>query len=77
MFNQVPPPMGFPPAPNQGQPQQPMNPANNLMQQFNQFCANFQGDPQQMVQQLIQSGRMTQQQFEQYSQLANRFFGRR
>lgn len=60
-----------------GQPQPPMNPANNLMQQFNQFRANFQGNPQQMVQNLIQSGKMTQQQFEQYSQMANQFFGRR
>ena len=62
-----------------GQPQlqSPMNPANNLMQQFNQFRANFQGNPQQMVQNLIQSGKMTQQQFEQYSQMANQFFGRR
>lgn len=61
----------------QPQPQPPMNPANNLMQQFNQFRANFQGNPQQMVQNLIQSGKMTQQQFEQYSQIANQFFGRR
>lgn len=60
-----------------GQPQPPTNPANNLMQQFNQFRANFQGNPQQMVQNLIQSGQMTQQQFEQYSQIANQFFGRR
>lgn len=45
----------------------------NMMQQFNQFKANFQGDPQQKVQELLNSGRMTQQQFNQLSNMAQQF----
>lgn len=37
---------------------------SNLLSQFNQFRQSFSGNPQQQVQQLIQSGRMSQQQFE-------------
>lgn len=55
----------------------PQNSANNFMQQFNQFKSMFQGNPSQIVQQLLQSGQMTQEQFQQYSQLANQFFGNR
>ena len=44
-----------------------------MMQQFNQFRQSFQGDPQQAVQQLLQSGRMSQQQFNQLSQIASEF----
>ncbi len=43
----------------------------NMLNQFNQFKANFTGDPKQQVQQLLSSGKMTQQQFDQLSQLAN------
>ena len=35
----------------------------NFMTQFNQFRQGFQGNPQQQVQQLLDSGKMTQQQF--------------
>lgn len=45
----------------------------NLVQQFNQFRANFQGNPQQQVQQLLSSGKMTQEQFNQLAGLANQF----
>lgn len=41
---------------------------SNLLNQFNQFRQTFSGNPQQQVQQLIQSGRMSQGQF---NQLAN------
>lgn len=37
---------------------------SNFLSQFNQFRQTFSGNPQQQVQQLIQSGRMSQQQFE-------------
>lgn len=40
----------------------------NFLSQFNQFRSNFQGNPQAQVQQLLQSGRMSQDQF---SQLAS------
>ena len=42
-----------------------------LISQFNTFKNNFQGDPKAQVQSLLQSGKMTQQQFNQFSQLAN------
>ena len=53
----------------------PSLPQNNLMgmlQQFNQFKQQMSGkNPQEMVQQLIQSGQMSRQQFDQLSQMAN------
>ena len=36
---------------------------NNLINRFNQFRQNFHGDPQQQVQQLLNSGKVTQQQY--------------
>ena len=45
----------------------------NLIQQFQQFRAGFQGNPQQQVQQLLNSGKMSQEQFNQLAGLANQF----
>ena len=45
----------------------------NMMSQFQLFKSNFQGDPRQKVQELLNSGRMTQEQFNQLSQLAQQF----
>lgn len=45
----------------------------NLIRQFQQFRANFQGDPRQQVQQLLNSGKMNQEQFNQLAGLANQF----
>ena len=45
----------------------------NMMQQFNQFRSTFQGNPQQKVQELLSSGQMTQEQFNQLSQMARTF----
>lgn len=45
----------------------------NMMQQFNQFRQTFQGDPKQQVQQLLNSGRMSQSQFNQLKQMADQF----
>lgn len=42
-----------------------------------QFNASGQMSPQMVVQQLMQSGRMSQEQFQQYSQIANMITGRR
>lgn len=44
--------------------------ANNLIQRFNQFRQNFHGDPRQQVQQLLNSGRVTQQQYNEAMQKA-------
>jgi len=45
----------------------------NMMSQFQQFKQNFSGDPKQRVQQLLDNGQMTQQQFNQLSQIATQF----
>ena len=42
----------------------------NMINQFNQFKQSFSGDPRQQVQQLLDSGQMSQQQFNQLSQMA-------
>lgn len=47
----------------------------NMVQQFNQFKSQFKGDPRQQVQQLIDSGQMTQEQFQQLSEMARQFQG--
>lgn len=57
--------------------QMPMEPGGNFMAQLQQFRNMINGDPQQIVQNLIQSGQMSQDQFNQYSQMANQILGRR
>lgn len=46
-----------------------------MMQQFQQFRQNFQGDPKQEVQKLLQSGRMSQQQLNQLQAMAQQLQG--
>lgn len=62
----------------------PMNPMQmfgnmqNMMAQFNQFRNQIQQqgiNPQQQVMQLLQSGKMSQQQFEQLKSMANMMSG--
>lgn len=50
-----------------------INDMQNFMTRFNQFKQNYNNSisPQQMVQQLLDSGKMTQQQFNQLSMMAN------
>lgn len=48
----------------------PFNNMMNFVQQFNQFRSSFRGDPRQKVQELLSSGQMTQQQFQQLSSMA-------
>lgn len=55
------------------QPRQNMPYPMNMIQQFNQFRQTFQGDPRQQVQQLLNSGQMTQKQFDQLSCMAQMF----
>lgn len=43
---------------------------NNLLQRFMQFKQTFRGDPQAQVQQLLNSGRVTQDQYNQAVQTA-------
>ena len=49
--------------------------ATNFLDRFNQFRQAFQGDPKAKVQELLNSGQMSQQQFQQLSQMANNFRG--
>lgn len=56
-----------------------MNPLQ-MMQQFNQFRQNWlqqnpNTSPQQAVQQLLNSGKMSQQQFEKFRNIANSISG--
>lgn len=55
---------------NDFQPQQ-TNQMNNFLTQFNQFKSTFTGNPEQQVRQLLSSGRMSQEQFNQFAQTAN------
>lgn len=48
----------------------PFNNMQNMMQSLNQFRQNLQGDPKQQVQQLLNSGKMSQNQYNQLSQMA-------
>ena len=43
----------------------------NLLQQFAQFRQSFTGNPQQMIQQMLNSGKVTQEQYNQAVQKAN------
>lgn len=43
---------------------------NNMIAQFEQFKRNFNGDPKQEVQKLLDSGQMSQETFNRLSQMA-------
>ena len=62
MFGNNQPPMGG-----------PFGNLANVMNQFNQFRSTFQGDPKQKVQELLNSGQMTQEQYNQLSSMAQLF----
>ena len=47
------------------------NHQNSMLAQFLQFKNNFKGDPKQQVQELLNSGKMSQKQFNRLSQMAN------
>jgi len=49
----------------------PQMPQNNMIQRFMQFRQQFKGNPQEQVQQLLNSGRVTQAQYDQAVQMAN------
>ena len=44
-----------------------------MMQQFQQFKANFKGDPKAEVEKLLQSGAMSQQELNQLQSMAKQF----
>ena len=47
---------------------------NPMIQRLLQFKKTFNGDPQQIIQNLINSGKISQQQVNQYAQQANEIF---
>ena len=48
----------------------PFGNMQEMISRLNQFKQSFQGDPKQQVQQLLNSGQMTQAQYNQLSQMA-------
>lgn len=50
---------------------QKLNPMANMMQEFQKFKQTYQGDPKAQVQQMLNSGQITQEQFNKASQMAN------
>lgn len=48
---------------------------NNLMRQFSEFKRTFNGNPQQKVQELLNSGRISQSQYNRAVQMANQLSG--
>lgn len=50
-------------------------PNNDLRKQFQQFMRQFQGDPQQVLQQVMNSGKFNQSQYNRAFQLAQQFKG--
>lgn len=40
------------------------NQQNDIVSRFNQFRQNFKGNPQEMIQQMLNSGRITQAQYD-------------
>lgn len=53
--------------------QNPLGNFGQMVQQFQQFKATFQGDPKAEVEKLLQSGQLTQQQLDQLQGMARRF----
>lgn len=50
-----------------------MTQQNNVLQRFQQFRKMFSGDPRQQVQQLLNSGKVSQSQYDNAVRLANQF----
>lgn len=48
----------------------PFGNMQEIMQKLNQFRQSFQDDPKEQVQQLLNSGKMSQNQYNQLSQMA-------
>ena len=49
------------------------NVPNNFMSRFNQFRQNFKGNPQEQVQQMLNSGKVSQADYNRAVQLAQQF----
>ncbi len=49
------------------------NNVSQIIAQINEFKNNFKGDPKAEVEKMLQIGQLSQEQFNQYAQIANRF----
>lgn len=49
--------------------------SNNLLTKFNEFKNAFHGDPKQKVQELLNSGKVSQEQYNRAVQMANQLQG--
>ena len=54
---------------------QQMNPMGQLVADAKRLQQTMTGNPKQMVEELVKSGRMSQDQFNQYAQIANQLVG--
>ena len=54
---------------------QQMNPMAQLVADAKRLQQTMSGNPKQMVEELVKSGRMSQDQFNQYAQIANQLVG--
>ena len=52
-----------------------MNPMAQLVADAKRLQQTMTGNPKQMVEELVKSGRMSQDQFNQYAQIANQLVG--
>lgn len=48
---------------------------SDIVSRFNQFAQSVKGNPQQIIQQMLNSGKISQAQFNQAVQMANRMKG--
>lgn len=58
-----------------GNNQQNVNPMQQLIADAKRMKQTFTGNPKEEVQKLLNSGAMTQDQFNQYAQIANQLIG--
>jgi hypothetical protein len=58
-----------------GNNRQNVNPMQQLIADAKNLQKTFNGNPKQMVEELVKSGRMSQQDFNNYAQIANQIIG--
>lgn len=58
-----------------GNNRQNTNPMQQLIADAKRLQQTMNGNPRQMVEELVKSGRMSQDQFNQYAQIANQIIG--
>ena len=54
-----------------------LNSMNNIVNRFNDFRQSFNGDPNEKLNELLKSGKMSQDQYNQLSDLAMKIMGKK